>query len=163
MSFLTRDLVPAAVGRRQALRLRDWALLLFFAAVTWMISATCAWLAGAAWIPANFLALFPVGGVVFLCIGSWWYPAIANLPPRILVVCALQFFVVGAIVFGFELHAGSWNAYEVLVHGVPSGAHWGTRGFPWGELIFVAAYAFVLTALRRQLWLALDARRDGKS
>lgn len=162
-SFLNHDLFTEGAGKRRPLRLRDYILLTITAIVTWFLAAAGAWLAGKPWILSNFIAPIVVFAFIFFAVGLWMYPQIADTPPRRTLRNAAQWTVAGAIVFGFELHNGSRNAYEVLLKGLPRAGNWHTEGYPVAELLFVGAYNFVITAIRAKLWKRLDSRRDGSS
>lgn len=163
MSFWNKDLFRGEDDKRKKLAVRDWILMVIFAIFTWMLTALCAHLSGVSWIGAQFVSPLTTGVTIFLLIGTWMYPTLADIPIRRQWSSVLIFLLLGAFFFGFELRIGERNIYQVMLHGLPANGHWHRAGLAIGELGFVASYAGVLTIIRYVLWRKLDMRRRATS
>ena len=158
MGFWNEDLFSPGKDKRKKLVLSDWSLMAVFAIITWILASIFAHLGGVNWVISQFVSAIVTGSTIFFLIGAWMYPTIAEIPIPKQGIRLLSFVLLGAFFFGFELHSGDKNLYQVIFDGFRSNGQWHRSGRGWGELGFIAAYSDALTISRYALWRKLGKR-----
>ena len=148
------------MGDRVPLSLRDWALLIPVALMSWVIPFFVYKLTGSTELKSAWTASW-ISLVLTLGTGLGWTDVFLGSQgtPRFIAGIGALLILAGLIAAGFQIYAGPRSLIMVLLKGRPEHAHWHEgSGLAWYGIYFVAGCVFLLSAVRRWLWLTVDRK-----